>query len=91
MLPEDEPVSPGQLALKGCHVDLLEELGSPWVPDLFEGCKGPDVCTFLVDVARLCASSDAKFVENESDIYVDSTDRKYAHVRVPIADQEEYS
>jgi hypothetical protein len=80
-----------EMKLSGCKVDVIETIKTPWRP-------GPEGCTkdangisqYLDDIFTLCAMSNNKFKSSEAEIYANTSDRSDAHIRIPIADQEQY-
>ncbi|MCJ1258316.1 hypothetical protein MMC24_006148 [Lignoscripta atroalba] len=93
-----------QLNISGCRVDVLEdviqsvatimETAKPgWKPSGRELPKGDSLLwgEYLSKTKDLCARSNAKHIEVGVDIYSNASDREAAHIRFPIADQEEYS
>ncbi|KAL9613631.1 MAG: hypothetical protein Q9167_001859 [Letrouitia subvulpina] len=83
-------LTPTQLKLKGCRIDIVEAVRPEWTP-------GPDGCTrdtgpvtyYLIDIMILCTQSNEKARESGVEIYSDpKTERELAPFRIPIADQE---
>jgi hypothetical protein len=86
-----KPSAPGSLMLNGYQVDVIDTLGWPWTPHYFEGCTNdtPANSMYLLDIANLCTESEIKVYKSGVEIYADDTDRRNAHIRIPVADQEE--
>jgi hypothetical protein len=86
-----ENICENEMKLCGCQIDVIETLKAPWK-------LGPGGCTsdkigigrYLMDIFELCVMSNGKFKETGADIYANTSNRGEAHIRIPIADQEQY-
>jgi len=89
---DGKPFPAGNLILNGYQVDVIETLSRPWTPHYIQGCTNdiPAVAMYLLDIAHLCTESEIKLFKSGVEIYADISDRRTAHIRVPVADQEEY-
>lgn len=90
---DGKPFPAGSLILNGYQVDVIDTLRRPWTPHYIQGCTDdtPAVAMYLLDIAHLCTESEIKVFKSGVEIYADISDRRTAHIRVPVADQEEYS
>jgi hypothetical protein len=90
---DGKPFHTGSLILNGYQVDAIDRFGRPWTPHYVEGCTNdtPAVTMYLLDIANLCTQSEIKVFNSGFEIYADISDHRTAHIRVPVADQEEYS
>jgi hypothetical protein len=79
-----------QLCLDGFRIDYIESLGTPWTPDDSKEMSDEAVAKYLTETADFCQASDAKFKQSQIEIYTIENDRVEAHIRVPVADQEQY-
>ncbi|KAI4164281.1 MAG: hypothetical protein LQ342_002246 [Letrouitia transgressa] len=82
---------PTHLKLRGCQIDNIETIRVEWEPGP-DGCKvnSIEVKTYLNDIESLCSLSNNKVRESGVEIYTHpEVERELAHIRVPIADQEQ--
>jgi len=80
---------PGQIELFGWTVDTIETTSPAWInPDDQSSDNNHNTSTFLIDISNLCSTSTKKLGLTGQEIYARVADRKTAHFRIPVADQE---
>ena len=79
-----------KLNLSGFKVDVIEAVRTAWQPDLLKGCNGiSEIETYLHDTAELCDMSNTIYSKSSVQIYANPAARDNAHIRIPVADQED--
>ncbi|KUJ21505.1 HET-domain-containing protein [Mollisia scopiformis] len=80
---------PGQIGLLGWTIDTIETILPAWIdPDIQGSGNKENADIFLTNIKILCLASTAKLGVTGHEIYARVVDRKTAHFRIPIADQE---